>query len=86
MYTLIFLPLATKVLHKMPRNTATLIREKLDILAQNPYAPNPNVKKLKGRAGYRLRVGDWRVFYTLHDTELEILVIKIAPRGGAYKK
>jgi len=86
MYRLIFVPQATKVLRRMPINTAAIIREKLDFLAQNPYAPNPNVKKLKGRAGYRLRVGDWRVFYTLHDTELEIFVIKIAPRGGAYKK
>jgi mRNA interferase RelE/StbE len=86
MYTLIFTPIAIKVLRKIPKNTATLIREKLDILAQNPYVPNSNVKKLQGRPGYRLRVGDWRVFYRLYDDQLEILVMKIAPRGGAYKK
>jgi len=47
MYTLIFTPIAIKVLRKIPKNTANLIREKLDILAQDPYAPNPNVKKLQ---------------------------------------
>ena len=85
MYTLIFTPIAIKVLRKIPKNTANLIREKLDILAQGPYAPNPNVKKLQGRPGYRLRVGDWLVFYKLYDDQLEILVMKIASRG-AYKK
>ncbi|EDN68899.1 Plasmid stabilization system [Beggiatoa sp. PS] len=86
MYTLSFTPIAIKVLRKIPKNTATLIRDKLDILAQDPYAPNPNVKKLQGRPGYRLRVGDWRVFYRLHNEQLEIIIMKIAPRGGAYKK
>ncbi len=69
----------------MPRNTAALIYEKLNELAQDPYKPNQNVKKLKGRPGYRLRVGDWRVIYTLNNNEMEIVVIKVAPRGGAYQ-
>lgn len=86
MYTLTFTPVVIKTLRTIPKNTAILIREKLDILAKDPYAPNPNVKKLQGRPGYRLRVNDWRVFYQLHDDQLEILVIKIALRGGAYKK
>lgn len=75
---------AIKALRKMPRNVAALIREKIDALAVNPYAPNNNVKKLKGSDDYRLRVGDWRVVYTLEDDRLVILVIRIAPRGGVY--
>ena len=75
---------AIKALRKMPRNVATLIREKIGALAINPYAPNNNVKKLKGSDDYRLRVGDWRVVYTLKDDRLVIVVIRIAPRGGVY--
>ncbi len=75
---------AIKALRKMPRNVATLIREKIGALAINPYAPNNNVKKLKGADDYRLRVGDWRVVYTLKDDRLVIVVIRIAPRGGVY--
>lgn len=85
MFELIITPKAAKVLSKMPRNTAALIYEKLNELAQDPYKPNQNVKKLKGRPGYRLRVGDWRVIYTLNNNEMEIVVIKVAPRGGAYQ-
>ena len=69
----------------MSRNTANLIREKLDQLAQDPYARNPNLTKLQGRAGYRLRVGDWRIIYELEDDRLVILVLKVAPRGGVYQ-
>jgi mRNA interferase RelE/StbE len=69
----------------MSRNTARLIREKLDQLAQDPYARNPNLTRLQGRPGYRLRVGDWRIIYEIENDRLVILVLKIAPRGGAYR-
>ena len=73
------------MLRKMSRKTAHLIREKLDQLAQDPYARNPNLTKLQGRPGYRLRVGDWRIIYELEDDRLVIMVLKIASRGGAYR-
>lgn len=69
----------------MPRNTAKLIREKLDAIAVNPYAELPNAKKLQDREGYRLRVGDWRVIYKLENEQLIIIVLKIASRGEVYK-
>ncbi len=86
MYKLIISPVALKILRRIPKHMADLIWQKLNILAKDPVAPNPNVKKLKGQVGYRLRVEDWRVIYTLHHNKLEILVIKISPRGGAYQK
>ena len=85
MYRIVFTKQANRTLRKMSRNTTRLIREKLDQLAQDPYARNPNLTKLQGRPGYRLRVGDWRIIYELEDDRLVILVLKIAPRGGAYR-
>ena len=85
MYQIDYQPQAIKSLLKMPRTTARLIRTKLEHLAQAPYAPNNNVKKLEGEDGYRLRVGDWRIIYELQNDRLVIVVVKIKPRGEAYK-
>jgi mRNA interferase RelE/StbE len=84
MYRILFTKQADKSLHKMPRNMAQLVREKLEQLAEDPFARNPNVTRLQGRPGYRLRVGDWRVIYEIEDDRLIILVLRIAPRGGVY--
>lgn len=85
MYRILFTRQASRALRKMPPPTARLIRKKLDRLAQDPYARHPNLTRLQGRPGYRLRVGNWRVIYELEDDRLVILVLKIAPRGEVYR-
>ncbi len=85
MYWIVFAKQADRALRKMSRNTARLIRERLDQLAEDPYARNPNLTRLQGRPGYRLRVGDWRIIYELEGDRLVILVLKIAPRGEVYR-
>ena len=85
MYEILFTKQAYKALRRIPRSLAQRIRGKIELLAVDPYAPNPNVRKLTGRPGYRLRVGDWRIIYEIRTDELIILVLKIAPRGEVYK-
>ena len=68
----------------MPRNHSGIIVQKIKELADNPHGMR-NVKKLTNHPGYRLRVGDWRVLYTVHENELLIQVISIKIRGEAYK-
>ncbi|MBB3015898.1 type II toxin-antitoxin system RelE family toxin [Cupriavidus alkaliphilus] len=85
MYAVEFTRQAAQSLRSMPRNLAATIVAKIHVLAVDPYAPNPNARKLAGREGYRLRVGDWRVLYEIENGRLVILVLAISPRGGAYK-
>jgi mRNA interferase RelE/StbE len=73
---------AARALIKMPANTARLIRAKLDLLAQDPAALTNNVTELKGSDYSRLRVGDWRVIFTID--MVVVAVIDIGPRGGIY--
>ena len=70
---------AAKALRKMPRATAKRIRGKIGALALDPGAAGHDVVKLVGRAGYRLRVGDWRVIYDVESDWLHVRVI--GPRG-----
>jgi len=84
MYKITFSKNADKALRRMPRDLALNIAHKIRQLAESPHAMR-NVKKLTNHPGYRLRVGDWRVVYTVNDNELLIHVIKVKTRGEAYK-
>ena len=84
MYQIVYTKEAAKTLHKLPRNAARLIQEKLEDIAANPRTQRNNVTKLQNRPGYRLRVGDWRVIYKIDDDQLVILVLKLGSRGGVY--
>ncbi len=76
---------AVKALKAMPRNMSLQIRGKIELLAEDPFAANNNVKKLVGREAFRLRVGDWRVIYEIEGGRLVIIVLVVAPRGGVYQ-
>lgn len=86
MYHITYVKQAERSLRKLPKNIFKRIQDKLALIAEAPYGHQNNVTKLKDREEYRLRVGDWRVIYEIHDGELIILVIKIAPRGSAYNE
>jgi mRNA interferase RelE/StbE len=83
MHSIEYTPDALKALVKMPRTTRELVMSKIDALARDPFGA-PNVKKLVGVPGYRLRVGDWRVLYDVESGRLVVRVLKIGPRGGVY--
>lgn len=72
-----------KVLRRMPKNDAKRIRSKLHQYAMKPDSLSNVIKKLQGRDGYRLRVGDWRVIFTADGVVLRVL--RIGPRGEIYK-
>jgi mRNA interferase RelE/StbE len=69
----------------MDAGIAKRIRSKLLALAQDPTAPNNHLKRLTGVDGYRLRVGDWRVIYTLEHEALTVIVIKVGHRSEVYE-
>ncbi len=73
---------ALKTLLKMLRNSANLIRAKIEAYAVDTESQANNVKALKGRDGIRLRIGDWRVI--MDDQGNVLAVLEIGPRGGIY--
>jgi mRNA interferase RelE/StbE len=85
MYTVITTKSFNKAIAKLPANRQKRIVAKIREVAANHYAPNNNLTKLQGRDAYRLRVGDWRVIYELHDERLVMLVLEVGARGGIYR-
>ncbi len=72
---------ALKALRKMPENTAKAFMAAFEnIEAGRDW--DLDVKKLTGREGYRLRIGQYRAIYT---HEIEVIVIDAGPRGDIYK-
>ncbi|MFC5528879.1 type II toxin-antitoxin system RelE family toxin [Cohnella yongneupensis] len=74
-----------KYLNKLDQNTRRRISVHIELLSDNPRNPELNIKKIQGESSlYRLRVGNYRILYTIEDNQLIIVVINIAPRGDAY--
>lgn len=81
-YTIVLSKKAQKQLDKLPDNIAEPIFDAILNLEDNPR-PVGN-KKLKGRDGYRVRIGNYRVIYDIFDTELIIDVIALGHRKDIY--
>jgi mRNA interferase RelE/StbE len=84
MYRVVTTKSFAKSLARLPVNWQKRIVEKIKEVARDPYAKHNNVTKLQGREGYRLRVGDWRVIYELHNDHLELWALEVGARGGIY--
>jgi len=76
---------ALRAMARLDRAIAKRLRGKILSLARNPLAPNNNVKKLVGVEGYRLRVGDWRIVYTLRHEVLTVIVVRVGHRREIYQ-
>jgi mRNA interferase RelE/StbE len=85
MYRLSYKKAALKVIRRLPSPERSRILATLEHLATEPDDPALDARPLRGREGYRLRVGHWRVLYHRNDSELVILVVDVGSRGGIYK-
>jgi len=85
MYRLKYRRQARNYLARLPVRTKTAIINKLHELAANPDNPDLDIENLKGRKGFRLRVGQYRVIYTRQDDQLILEVVKVRTRGDIYK-
>ncbi len=60
------------------------ISEKIDLLETDPRPHG--YKRLKGKKElYRVRTGDYRIIYTIKDTQLLVLVVQIGNRRDVYQ-
>lgn len=73
---------AQKQLLKLPKEATDQLQAAIDMLATDPRPSG--VKKLKGREGYRIRVGDYRVLYSIFDAVLLVEIVKVGQRGNFY--
>ena len=84
-YTVEFLPSAQRELAALPKDVQRRIANRIDSLREDPRPPG--VKQLQGvERLYRLRVGDYRVIYSIEGRRLVIVVVKVGHRREVYRK
>jgi mRNA interferase RelE/StbE len=75
---------ALRALAKLDKPVRRRIQGAIDKLADDPRPPG--MIALRGVPGaYRMRVGDYRLVYALHDDRLLIVVIDIGHRRDVYR-
>jgi mRNA interferase RelE/StbE len=74
---------AQKQMARIPASDYKKVKEAIQALANNPRPPGS--KKLKGRPGWRIRQGNYRVIYEIQDDQLIIIVLDIGDRKDIYR-
>lgn len=75
---------ATKELRKLPRALIPRVLEAVEGLATDPR-PHGTRKLAGTEHSYRLRIGDYRVVYSIEDEVLTVHVVRIAHRRDVYR-
>ncbi len=82
-YQVIIKKSAEKELDALSSQLRERIIQRLLALEENPRPQK--VKKLQGEESYRLRIGDYRVLYSIDDKKKEIIVYAVGHRKEVYR-
>ena len=77
-------PAAIRALKQIDHQDRDRIRGAIALLGENPRPPG--AKALQGRPGLRVRVGNYRIIYTLQDDVLLVVVVTLGRRSDIYKR
>jgi len=82
MYEVVIDRYAQKQLSKIPPPHFNRIVKAINDLEKTPRPSG--CKKLTGRPGFRIRIGNYRVIYTIEDKILKVYVIDVGHRSDIY--
>jgi len=81
-YRIEFRPAAVRALRKLDPQVRRRVQGAIALLAQDPRPPG--ARALQGRPGLRVRVGDYRIIYTVEDDVLLVVVVRLLHRRDVY--
>ncbi len=77
-------PAAVRALTKIDHQDRERIRGAIALLGDDPRPPS--AKPLRGRPAWRVRVGDYRIIYTIDDGVLLVVVVTLGHRRDVYER
>ncbi|MBA2552811.1 MAG: type II toxin-antitoxin system RelE/ParE family toxin [Geodermatophilaceae bacterium] len=77
-------PAAVRALRRLDLPVRSRVQGAIALLAQDPRPPA--ARALQGRPGLRVRVGEYRVIYTVADDVLLVVVVAVGHRREVYDR
>lgn len=82
-YSIFFKESVRKDLASIPKHDLQRIIERIGNLAEDPRPAG--CEKLSDQEKYRVRQGNYRIIYSIQDTELTVWVVKVGHRREVYR-
>ncbi|WP_287933145.1 type II toxin-antitoxin system RelE/ParE family toxin [Arthrobacter sp.] len=82
-YSVKVAPAAERQLRKFDPPVRRRIQAAIDLLAENPRPPKA-IQLVGGAGEWRIRTGDYRIIYEIHDDRLIVLVLRTGHRRHIY--
>jgi mRNA interferase RelE/StbE len=83
MYKVVIERDAEKYIARLDRPTAKRIMNAIAVIAENPGAGE---RLTNHETAYKYRVGGFRILYDVYESEITVVVVKVASRGQVYRK
>jgi mRNA interferase RelE/StbE len=83
-YRIDFAPAAIRQLRKLDPVARRRIQAAVELLGTDPR-PSGAKKPLGGEGEWRVRTGDYRIIYEVHDRKLLVLVVALGNRRDVYR-
>jgi len=77
-------PAAARAVRKLDPQIRHRVQGAIALLAQDPRPPG--ARALQGRSGLRVRVGDYRIIYTVAEDVLLVVVVTLGHRRDIYDR
>ena len=83
-YVVSVAPAAARQLRKFDPQIRRRIQAAIDLLESNPRPPAA-IQLVGGSGEWRVRTGDYRIIYEIHDAKLVVLVLRVGQRRDIYE-
>jgi len=83
-YKVTIAPAAERQLRKLDPQARRRIHAAIELLSENPRPPKA-IQLVGGAGEWRVRTGDYRIIYEIHDDHLIVLVLRVGHRREIYE-
>ena len=83
-YQVALTPAAARQLRKLDPQSRRRIQAAIELLAADPRPPSA-IQVVGGGGEWRVRTGDYRIIYEIHDQQLLIVVLGVGHRRENYR-